>query len=151
MIQKATAVGNWWLAASSQQCARSCITSPAEIFGKTSNHPGDLDPLQPRFGILWLAAFPKTKITFEGRRFQTMNEIQENMMGQLMAIGTTVWGPKVPILKGTEVSLSYVQWFLYRVSSSINASIFILHRYGWIPLNSPCIYFFKQEGNTCSL
>ena len=50
---------------SSWQCARSCIMSRAELFGKTSNHPGDSAPLQPRFGALWLLAFPKTKITFE--------------------------------------------------------------------------------------
>ena len=41
------------------------ITSHAEFFGKTLNHLGDLTPLQPRFGILWLLAFSKTKITFE--------------------------------------------------------------------------------------
>ena len=35
------------------------------VFGKTSNHPGDSAPLQPRFGALQLLAFPKTKITFE--------------------------------------------------------------------------------------
>ena len=40
------------------------------------------------------------------------------------AVGRTVWGPKVPALKGTEASLSYVQCFLYLVSSSINVSIF---------------------------
>ena len=34
-------------------------------FGKTSNHPGDSAPLQPRSGTLRLLAFPKTKITFE--------------------------------------------------------------------------------------
>ena len=55
---------NWWLAAS-QQCSLSCITSCAEFFGETSNHPGDSTPLQPRFEALWLLAFPKTKITFE--------------------------------------------------------------------------------------
>ena len=65
MTQKAAGMGNWWLAASSRQCAHLCITSHAEFFGKTSNHPGDWDPLQPRFGALWLLAFPKTKITFE--------------------------------------------------------------------------------------
>ena len=37
----------------------------AEFFGKTSNLQGDSAPLQPRFGSLWLLAFPKTKITFE--------------------------------------------------------------------------------------
>ena len=65
MMQKATAMGNWWSAASSWQCTRSCITSHAEFFGKTSNHSGDSAPLQPRFGALWLLAFPKTKRTFE--------------------------------------------------------------------------------------
>ena len=35
------------------------------VFGETSNHPGDSALLQPRFGALWLLAFPKTKITLE--------------------------------------------------------------------------------------
>ena len=65
MIQKATAIGNSWLAASSQQCTCSCIASLAEFFGKTSNYPGDLASLQPRFDTPPLVAFPKTKITFE--------------------------------------------------------------------------------------
>ena len=65
MIQKAAAMGNWWLAASSWQCARSCITSPAEVFGETSNHPGDSALLQPRFSALQPLAFLKNKITFE--------------------------------------------------------------------------------------
>ena len=65
MIQKATAMGDWWLAASSGQCTCSCITSCAEFFSKTSNHSGDSAPLQPRFGTLRLLAFPKTTITIE--------------------------------------------------------------------------------------
>ena len=70
----------------------------------------------------WL--FPKLKSPLKGKRFQTVDEIQENMTGQLMAIGRTMWGPKVPTLKGTEASLSYVQCFLYLVSSSVNISFF---------------------------
>ena len=65
MIQKAAAMGNWWLAASSPQHTYSCIMFRAEFLGETSNHPGDSVPLQPRFGTLQLLAFPKTKITFE--------------------------------------------------------------------------------------
>ena len=65
MIHKATVMHNWWLAASSWKCAHSCITSHAECFGEISNNSGDSAPLQPRFGALWLLAFPKTKITFE--------------------------------------------------------------------------------------
>ena len=49
----------------------------------------------------WL--FPKLKSPLKGKRFQTISEIQKNMTGQLMAIGRTVWGSKVPALKGTEV------------------------------------------------
>ena len=65
MIQKAAAMGSWWLAASSRQHAHSCFTSCAEFFGETSNHPGDSAPLQSRSGTLQLLTFPKTKITFE--------------------------------------------------------------------------------------
>ena len=39
--------------------------SYVEIFGETSNHPGDSAPQQPGFGTLQRLAFPKTKITFE--------------------------------------------------------------------------------------
>ena len=70
----------------------------------------------------WL--FPKLKSPLKGKRFQTISEIQENTMGQLMAIGRTVWGPRVSTLKGTEAPLSYVQCFLCLVSSPINVSIF---------------------------
>ena len=64
MIQKAAAMGNWWLAASSQH-ACSCIISCSEFLGETSNHPGDSGPLQPRLRTLILLAFPKTKLTCE--------------------------------------------------------------------------------------
>ena len=36
-----------------------------KYFGKASHYPGLLAPLQPRFGSLWLLAFPKTKIAIE--------------------------------------------------------------------------------------
>ena len=97
-----TAVGNWCLAVSSWQCASSCITSPAECFGKTSNHPGDSAPLQPRFGILKLLTFPKTKITFEREEISGCQWDSGKYNGPLMVIGRTVWGPKVPTLKGTK-------------------------------------------------
>ena len=61
MIQKAAAMGNWWLAASSLQRAHSCITSCAEFFGELSNH----QVTQPRCCVLGLLVFPKIKITFE--------------------------------------------------------------------------------------
>ena len=64
MTQKATAMGNWWLAALSQH-AHTCITFSAEFFCETKNHPGDSAPLQPGFSTLWHLAFPQTKVTFE--------------------------------------------------------------------------------------
>ena len=70
----------------------------------------------------WL--FPKLKSPLKGKRFQTIDEIQQNTRGKLMEIGRIVWGPKAPTLKGTEASLSYAQCFLYLVSSAINVSIF---------------------------
>ena len=77
MIQKVIATGNCWSAASSGQFAHSCITSHAEFFDETSNHSA---PLQPRFGILWLLAFPQTKSTFE------REEISDRSTGQMMMI-----------------------------------------------------------------
>ena len=65
MIQKAAAIGNWWLAALSRQCIHSCITSHAEFFGKTSNHQVTQHLPIAQISALWLLAFPKIKITFE--------------------------------------------------------------------------------------
>ena len=61
-----------------------------QFFRETSNHPSDSAPLQPTFGALRLLAFPKTKTTFERKRFQAIAEIQENTKGQLMATGRTM-------------------------------------------------------------
>ena len=69
----------------------------------------------------WL--FPKLKSPLKGKRFQTIHKIQDNIIGQLMATGRTVCGRKVPTLKGTEASLSYVQCFWYLVPFSTNVSI----------------------------
>ena len=42
--------------------------------------------------------FQKLKSPLKRKKFQTVDEIQENMTGQWMAMGRTVWGPKVPTL-----------------------------------------------------
>ena len=82
---------------------------------------------QPRYGPdlapcdFWL--FPKRNHLWKGRDFRQSLRFKE-MVQQLMAIGRTVWGTKVPTSKGTEASLSYVQCFLCLLSSSINVSIF---------------------------
>ena len=137
MIQEAAVMGNWWLEASSWQCGHSCITCRVEFFGETWNHASDSALPQPRFGALWLLAFPKAKITWNGRDFRLSMRFRKIWRGSWWRFqqrtlqsaldsggdaGRTVWGPKVPTLKGTEASMSYVQCFLYLVSSSINVS-----------------------------
>ena len=102
MIQQVTAVSNWWLEALSQQWARSRITSSAEFFCETSNHPGDSAPYSPYLVPTNFCLFPKLKSPLKGKRFQTIDEIQENTTEQLMAIGRTVWDPKVPFLFSKE-------------------------------------------------
>ena len=115
MIQKATALGNWWLAASSQQCTRSCMHLMQSFLAKHEITQVAQPPYSPDLAPCNFKLFPKLKSTLKGKRFQTIDEIQENRMGQLMVIWRTVLGPKVPPLKGIKASLSYVQCFLCRV------------------------------------
>ena len=130
MIQKASAMGNWWLAASSRQCALSCITLVQSCLMKYQIIQVTQLPYSPDLAPCNFWVFPKLKLPLKRKRFQqrfswiSVDEIQENTTGQLMATGRTVWGPKVPTLKKTEASLSYVQCFLYLISSSIDVSIF---------------------------
>ena len=86
----------------------------------------------------WL--FSKLKSPLKGKRFLTINKIQETRMGQLMAIGRTVGGPKVPTLKGTEASMAYVQCFLYLVSS---INVFISH-ITWLDIFWTDLVYMKQ-------
>ena len=83
----AKAMGNRRLAASLQQHTCSCIMSRAEFFGKISNHPDD-SPYSPDLVPCDIWLFPKLKSPLKGKRFQTIDEIQENMTGQLMVIPT---------------------------------------------------------------
>ena len=121
MVQKAAAMGNWWVAASSQQHTRSWITSHADFFLWNIKSPNDSAPLQPRFGTLRLLAFPKT-ITFE------RGEISDCWWDSGKYDGATDgdWENYVRTqgasVKGAEASLSCVQCFI--LSSSVDVSIF---------------------------
>ena len=89
-------------------------------------------------GDLWF--FPKLKLPLKGKRFQTIDEFRKilwsswwqfnkgfcrvfwtvkEILGELCGV------PKLPTLKRTEAPLSYVQIFLYLVSSSINVSYYM--------------------------
>ena len=141
MIQKASAaMGDWQLhhdnAFAHASPLRQNFLAKHQITQMTqpAYHP-DLVPCD-----FWL--FPQLKSPLKGKRFQTIDEIQENTTGQLMVIGRIVWGPKVPTLKGTEASLSYVQCFLYLVSSSIN----VFHHTCWI-LSGHVSYSLTNSGS----
>ena len=98
--------------------------SCAEYFGDTSNDQVTQTPDSQDMAPCDFLLFLELKSPLKGRRFQTIDEIQENTAGLLMVIGRTVCGPKVTTLKETEASLSYVQCFFYVVSSSVNICIF---------------------------
>ena len=149
MIQKAVAMGNWWVAASSGQCTCSCITSHAELFATLQITQVTQTPYSPNLVPWEFWLFPKLKSPVKGKRFQTINETQENRVAD--RDWENVWGLKVPTLKGTEASLSYVQCFLYLVSSSINVSIFhiIWHGTFWTDLYIADLFIIiKMEYNT---
>ena len=65
MIQKAEAMGTWYWQFHHDNVLAHLASRLVQFFGETSNHPGDLSPLQPRIGALQRLAAPKTKITFE--------------------------------------------------------------------------------------
>ena len=64
--------------------------SHVEFFGETSDHPGDSEPYSPDLAPCNFWLFPKLNSLLKGKRFQTIDEIQENTAGQLMAIGKTM-------------------------------------------------------------
>ena len=114
IIQKATsrATGDWHLHQSNVLTWASCFM---QSFWQNIKPSMWLSPdLMPSNFQL----FPKLKLPCKSRRFQTIDEIQENMTGQLVAIGRTVWSPKVPTLKGQRCHHPmYDVSFLYLVSS----------------------------------
>ena len=71
------------------QCAHTYITSRALFLVKHQI----TQVIQPQYGPdvapgdFWL--FPKLELPLKGKRFQTIDEIQENTTGQLMAIRRT--------------------------------------------------------------
>ena len=112
-IQKAAAMGNWWLAASLWQHTCSCIMSCAEIFSETANHPGDSAPLQFRFGALQVLAFSKIEITFEREAISDHWWDSGKYKGAADGNWENCVRSQVLTLKETEASLSYIQCFLY--------------------------------------
>ena len=123
MIQKAPAMGNWWLATLSQQHAHSCTTF-VQFVGKTSNPPRWLKPPTAQIWCPVTSGFSQnSNHLWKGRDFRPWMRFRNIWRSSWRWLGDRVWGPKVPPLKGTEASLSHIQCFLYCVSL-IDVSIF---------------------------
>ena len=86
MIQKAT--GDWQL---HHNNAPACPPHLMQSFLVKHQITQETQPLySPDFGPCNFWLFPKLKSPVKGKRFQTISEIQENTMGQLMVIGRAV-------------------------------------------------------------
>ena len=68
MTQKAAAMGSWWLAASSRQCACSCITSCAEFLVKHQIIQVTQPPYSPDLAPWDFWVFPKLKSYLKGKK-----------------------------------------------------------------------------------
>ena len=81
MIQKATAMGNWWLAASSQQYPAHA-SHLVQSFLATHQIPQVTQPhCSPDLAPCNFWLFPKLKSPLTGKRFQTIDKIQEIRQG----------------------------------------------------------------------
>ena len=63
---------------------------------------------------------------WQGSLWQSQQRVLQSVLKSGRDMGSTVWGLKVPTLKGTEASLSYIQCFLHLVSSSVNVYVFLI-------------------------
>ena len=106
----AAAMGNWWLAASLQQgaCLLQSFMVKREIIQVTQ--PACSPHLTPYDFCL----FPKLKSPLRGKRFQTIDEIQENMMGQLMAIPAKDFAVFWTVEETLEEVCEVMVWLLWR-------------------------------------
>ena len=87
MIQKAAAMDNWWLAASSWECTCSCIISCAEFFAKTSNHPGDSAHYSPDLVPCNFCLSPKLNNLWKGRDFRPSMRFRKIWWGSWWQLG----------------------------------------------------------------
>ena len=109
-------------------------------FDETSNHPGDSASLQPRFGTLWHLGFSKTKITFERDEISDHWWYLEKYNGAADGDWENWVRPQGAYFGRDWGILSYVQCFLYLLSSSIN-TYFFYYMTGYL-LDRPCMFMY---------
>ena len=87
MIQKASAIGNWWWAASSDNVSTHASYLMQSFLAKHQITQVTQPPYSPDLVPCDFWLVPKPKSLLKGKRFQTINEIRENIAGQLMVMG----------------------------------------------------------------
>ena len=118
VMYKAAAMGNWWSTASSLQRACSGIMSHAEVFGETSNHPGDS-------AQIWhpvTSSFSQNKNhLWKARDFRLSMRFRKIRWGSWWQLGELCEVPKCLLWRGLR---HHCPMYSFLVSSSINVSIF---------------------------
>ena len=139
VVQEATAMSNWWLAASSQKNtpAHACIESHVEFLAK-HQFTQVTQPLYSPDLVPWdFWLFPKLKSPLKGKKFQTIDGIQENTMGAADGDWENCVRSHSAYLEGDWGVIVLCTVFLV---SSINISIFPVH--GWT-LSGQTLCFIK--------
>ena len=121
MIQKAAAMGNWWLAASSRQHIYSCILSYAEFFWQNVKSSRWVSPPKAQICHPGTSGFSQNKNhLWKGRDFRQLMRFRKIRQGSWLAIVRSQgaycegdWG--IIVLHA-----------MYLISSSINVSIFCI-------------------------
>ena len=112
---------------------------------------GDSAPLQPRFGALWLLAFVIIKSPLKWKRFQTIDEIQENMTGSWCWLGELCEIPRCLLWSGLRC---HVPCTMFVVSCIFfNKPVFFIE-YGCILSGQTHLYGGRNKATTllqCSL
>ena len=87
-IPKATAMGNWWLAASSQQRGHSCITSPAEFFWQSIKSPRIFSPPTTQIWCPVTSGFSKNlNHLWKGKDFRPSVKFRKIQWGSWWQLG----------------------------------------------------------------
>ena len=105
-----------------------------QSFWQNIKSPSWLSPPPAQIWHPATSGFSKTRISFEREEFQTVEEIQENMTGQRMAIGT-VWVSRCLLWRGLShhCPMYNASCILYRLQQMYLFFILL----GWIPSDIP--------------
>ena len=100
MIQKATAVDNWWLAASSWQCACSCIMSHVDFLAKHQITQVTKPPYSPYLAPCDFWLFPKLKSPLKKINFRLLMRFRKIWWSSWWQLGELCEVPRCPLWRG---------------------------------------------------